>query len=210
MPKNQNFDAKRKKLVDSLKKSKALNSRRIISAFKKTKREEFIPLNLREHAYTDEPLPIGEMQTISQPTTVAIMTEELEPNSGQKILEIGTGSGYQTAILSEILGSKGRIISLEKLPFLYELARKNLKNYQNINVFCADGTRGYPYKAPYDRIIVTAEAKKIPEHLIKQLKPGGVLIIPVKGKLLKVQKHKDNYETKELGKFAFVPLVGKY
>ncbi len=204
------FTGQRKQLVESLKASGNLRSRRVISAFQNVKRHEFVPTGIKNLAYSDEPLPIGEGQTISQPTTVSIMTEAIEPRSGHRILEIGTGSGYQAAILAEVVGSKGLIITLERLPLLYEFGKYNLRNYRNVEVFCADGTRGYPYKAPYDRILVAAGASKVPEHLVNQLKEGGILIIPVKGKMLKVQKVGSKKEVMELGHFAFVPLVGDY
>jgi len=205
-----NFKSKKNDLIKSMKLSSSLNTKIVISAFKKVSREDFVPERLRAHSYIDKPLPIGEEQTISQPTTVAIMTESLEPRKGHKILEIGTGSGYQTAVLSEIVGSRGLVVTLELLPFLYEFGKKNLKSYSNVEIFCADGSKGYPYKSPYDRIIVTAEANKIPELLFSQLREGGILVIPVNGKLLKVQKFKDKQEVTDLGHFAFVPFIGNY
>ena len=203
---SSNHSSLLKNLVDN----GTLKSKRIISAFKNVKREYFVPARLKDIAYTDEPLPLGAGQTNSQPATVAIMIESLEPKKGQKILEIGAGSGFQSAILSGIVGSKGLIISLEKLPLLYEFGKMNLSKFKNVEYFCADGTKGYPYKAPFDRIIVSADAQKVPDALVKQLVPGGILIIPVKGRALKIQKLDDNIEVKEIGHFNFVPLVGEY
>ncbi len=204
------FETKRKKLIGDMKKSGALRTSKVISAFRKVKREDFVPNRFKSEVYLDEPLPIGEGQTISQPTTVAIMTEALELFKGQKVLEVGLGSGYQAAIIAEIVGSKGLVMTLERLPLMYEFGKRNLRDYMNVEIFCVDGSRGYPFKAPYDRIIVAAEANKFPERLFDQLKEGGILVIPVSGKLIKVQKIKGKQEVTDLGRFAFVPLIGDY
>lgn len=200
----------KKDLINKLIASKAIVSKRIVSAFKNIDRADFVPAESKSAAYLDKPLPLASSQTISQPTTVGIMTEALEPKPGQLILEIGTGSGFQTAILSEVVGSKGTVVTLERLPLLYQYGKKNLQSYSNVEMFCSDGTLGYPYKAPYDRILVAAEAKKFPNHLFNQLKHGGIIVIPVKGRLLKIQRLKDDGEVTDLGAFSFVPLVGEY
>jgi protein-L-isoaspartate(D-aspartate) O-methyltransferase len=178
-------------------------------------REKFVLPLFQEEAYEDYPLPIGLNQTISQPTTVAIMTEALNPTFGDKILEIGAGSGYQAAILSEIVGPGGNIITIEILPELVKLAKRNLKAYENVKVLKRDGSKGYKKEAPYDRILVAAAAPVVPEALFEQLKEGGILLVPVgeprKQKLLKITKQKKGArKVEDLGAFIFVPLVGEF
>lgn len=180
----------------------------VIEAFKKVKRENFVLPQLKRRAYQDTALPYLCGQTISQPTTVMIMTDALSVKKGNKILEIGTGSGYQTAILAELVGSKGKIYTFDIIPEIIKQAKKNLKNYKNVKVYCKDASNGYKRAAPYDRIIVTAGAQKIPKKLIEQLK--GIMVIPVglyfQQKLMKVTKNKKE----NLGDFVFVPLKGEY
>ena len=156
-------------------------------------------------------MPILENQTISQPLTIAAMTEALQPGNGQKILEVGAGSGYQAAILSEIVGKPGRIITTDRIKELVIFARTNLKKtgYSNITIVEYDGSQGYEKEAPYDRIIVTASAPEIPEALINQLKKGGRLVIPVKDEMFLIEKNKEIKKTL-LGYYVFVPLIGKY
>ncbi len=186
-----------------------LKTQPVIDAFRKVPREEFVEPEQRKLAYVNEPLPIRSGQTISQPLTVAAMTEALEPAKGQKILEIGSGSGYQAAILSEIIGPTGKIISLERIDSLAKFATENLKKcgYANVKVVHSDGSNGYPEEAPYDRIIVTASAKEIPQALIEQLKKGGRMVIPVGGEMYLIEKNKEIKKT-FLGYYAFVPLLG--
>ena len=169
--------------------------------------ENFILQKYRADAYLDEPLPIGFGQTISQPTTVAIMTQAIEPDSGQKILEIGTGSGYQAAILSELVGPKGKVYTLERIKELALFAKKNLKDYKNVLAIHTDGTKGYAKAAPYDRIIVTAAASELPMAIFKQLKEKGIMVIPIEDHLFKITKQKGKPVMEDLGLFAFVPLV---
>jgi protein-L-isoaspartate(D-aspartate) O-methyltransferase len=181
--------------------------REIFAAFEKVPRENFILQKYKADAYLDEPLPIGYGQTISQPTTVAIMTQALEPDSGQKILEIGTGSGYQAAILSELTGPKGKVYTLERIKDLALFAKKNLKDYKNVLPIHADGTKGYAKAALYDRIIVTAAASELPMTIFKQLKEKGILVIPIEDHLFKITKQKSKPVMEDLGLFAFVPLI---
>ncbi|OYT33939.1 MAG: protein-L-isoaspartate O-methyltransferase [Candidatus Aenigmarchaeota archaeon ex4484_52] len=189
----------------------------IINAFKTIKRENFVLDEYKEQAYDDYPLPILAGQTISQPTTVAIMTNLLEPKKNQKILEIGSGCGYQAAILGKIVGEDGKIISIEIIAKLAEFARKNLlkENIKNIEVINADGSVGYIRKAPYDRIIITAGIAEITKKLIRQLKNNGIIVAPVGNniyclKMTKIIKKQNNLEKKEFGTFSFVPMKGKY
>jgi protein-L-isoaspartate(D-aspartate) O-methyltransferase len=203
----------KKALIEYWRNSKIITSKAILRAFEEINREDFVLPEYRKYAYVDEPLPTFSDQTISQPTTVAIMTQALEPKPGQKILEIGSGSGYQAAILSEIIGPEGKLITIERIPELAKFAKKNLKKYKNVQVIRADGSKGYAKGAPYDRIIVTAAAKKMPEVLFEQLKENGIMIIPVGAitwaqRLLKVKKVKGKKGIEDLGPFVFVPLVG--
>ncbi len=204
--------ADKKRLLDYLIRTKILKTESVIKAFEQVPREKFIPADLDRCAYVDEPLPLFEGQTISQPYTVAFMTEALEPKAGQKVLEIGTGSGYQAALLSRIVK---KVVTIERLESLYDFARKNLKSYKNIKVICADGSRGYKKAAPYDRIIVTCAAPEIPKPLFEQLKEKGIMILPIGAstfnqKLVRVRKIRGKKEEEYLGPFVFVPLVGKF
>lgn len=186
--------------------------RRVLAAMGNVPREKFVAQNLEKDAYSDYPLSIGEGQTISQPYMVAIMTECLELKGTEKVLELGTGSGYQTAILAELALS---VISIERIPVLADQARLRLVQlgYKNIQVIAADGTLGYPAEQPYDRIIVTAGAPKIPETLVNQLKPGGKLVIPVGSKfsqtLMLIEKVEKGYTSKGVLGCVFVPLLGQ-
>jgi len=206
---------KKKSLIDHLVKSGVLKGKNIIKAFKEILREKFILPEYRQHAYMDEPLPILAGQTISQPTTIAIMTEALKPKPGQKILEIGAGSGYQVAILSKIIGPKGKLYTIERIKELYAFATGNLKNYKNVYVILGDGSKGYAPAAPYDRIIVTAAAPEVPKKLFEQLKENGIMIIPVgktslSQKMYKIKKIKGKKVVEDLGYFVFVPLIGEF
>jgi protein-L-isoaspartate(D-aspartate) O-methyltransferase len=180
---------------------------KILKAFEKVPRENFIVQKYRFDAYLDEPLPIGFGQTISQPTTVAVMTSALEPKQSQKILEIGTGSGYQAAILSELIGIKGKVYTLERITELANFAKKNLKAYKNVSAMHADGTKGYAKAAPYDRIIVTAAASELPKQLFAQLKENAIMVIPIEDHLFKITKINGKPQMQDLGLFVFVPLV---
>ena len=193
-----------------------IKDKKVIEAFKKIPREDFTKPEHKEESYGDYALSIGEGQTISPPTTVMIMTEELELKKGHKVLEIGTGSGYQAAIISKIIGNKGKLISTEIIPELAEFAKNNVKKLkiENIEIIKHDGSKGYAKEAPYDRIIVTAASPEIPKPLIKQLKENGIIIIPV-GNLveqimIKGIKSGSRLIQEEIGQFMFVPLKGKY
>lgn len=199
-----------KELVEFLITKGVLRTKEIINAFLEVDRAHFVPKDLRQLAYINEPLHVAEGQTISQPETVAIMTEALQPKNGQKILEVGAGSGYQAAILASIVGEKGRVITTEIRRTLYEIAKKNLRNYKNVEVILYDGSRGYEKEAPYDRIIVTAEAPEIPKPLIEQLKTNGRLVIPVRDEMYIVEKIDGKIKKKSLGYFSFVPLIGEH
>jgi protein-L-isoaspartate(D-aspartate) O-methyltransferase len=204
------------KLIEGIKCLDYLKSKNIEDALRKFKREFFIPPSMKHLAYRDFPISIGFNQTISQPSTVVAMTEALEVEKGQKILEIGTGSGWQASILSYLVGEKGFVYSIEIIEELAEFAKKNLKKLgiKNVEVVEKDGSEGLKEKAPFDRIIVTAACPDIPKTLIDQLKDGGIMVIPVGNlylqDMLVVKKMKGKIEKKSIGSFMFVPLVGKY
>jgi len=209
-----------KELVEHLIKNGTLKTERIIRAFGLVDRINFCISEQKANAYKDCALPIYEDQTISQPSTVALMTEMLDAKPGQKILEIGSGSGYQAAILSEIVGDKGMVYTIEIVHKLYEFSKTNLKKYDNVRVIEGDGSLGLKKHALYDRIIVTAGAPVIPKSLEEQLAKGGKLIIPVAdldsyvaGEVYNMKiitKDKSGKISEEdRGAFMFVKLVGK-
>ena len=190
-----------------------LKTDRIIEAFSKIKRVDFVPEELESAAQANIPLPIGQGQTISQPLTVAFMLEKLQPLPGDKVLDIGSGSGWTTALLAYIVGKKGRVIGIERIKELCRFGINNVRKYNfieggRVKIICADGTHGYINEAPYDRILVSAAAKEIPKEFKKQLKVGGRLVIPVENSIWLLEKisEKDFREIEYPG-FAFVPLV---
>ncbi|MFH1642735.1 MAG: protein-L-isoaspartate(D-aspartate) O-methyltransferase [Nanoarchaeota archaeon] len=188
-----------------------INDKRLLKAFESVPRENFI--SDKKHAYGDFALPIGFGQTISQPTTVMIMTQALELKKGLKILEIGSGSGYQTALISKIIGLSGKIYTTEIIPELANVAKTNLKYYRNIEVLNYDGSIGHEQKAPFDRIIITAACPSIPQPLIEQLDNNGILVAPVgslTGGQEMVKLRKPGLKQEFLGRFVFVPLKGKH
>jgi protein-L-isoaspartate(D-aspartate) O-methyltransferase len=208
----------RENLVERLFNHGYIRTKKVKKAMLKIPREEFMPPENSSHAYLDRPFPIGKGQTISAPHMVAIIAEKLELEEGMNILEIGTGWGYNAAVVAEIVGKKGRVYTIERIPALAEKARDNLKRtgYSDvITVIEGDGTVGYSDKAPYDRIYGTASAPKIPEPLKEQLKIGGKLIIPMGSdyfqELVSVKRiSDDDYQTMNLGGVVFVPMIGKH
>jgi len=181
-------------------------SKKILQAFEKIPRENFVSQNLQKYAYEDRPLPIGKNQTISQPYTIAFMLNLLDLKNNQRILEVGSGSGYVLALMSKL--SKGsEIYGVEKIKSLADNSIGVLRKYKNIKVIHADGTKGLPEEAPFDRVLVSAAAHKIPEKLIDQLKVGGILVIPVTNSIISLKKTKKGNEIKEFSGFRFVPLV---
>lgn len=204
------------KLIEHIKSLGYLKSKQVEEALRKIPRHSFVPESIRHLAYRDTPLSIGYDQTISQPSTVVAMTEALDVKKNQKILEIGTGSGWQTSILSYLIGDKGFVYTIEFIKKLAEFARNNLKKMRtrNVEVFVRDGSLGLEEKAPFDRIMITAACPDIPKPLINQLKVDGIMVIPVGDVYLQemmiVKKMKKGVEKKSIGNFMFVPLVGKY
>lgn len=200
----------RNKLVKTLEK-KGISDPNVLKAIGKVPRHVFFETALLDHAYQDKAFPIGEGQTISQPYTVAFQTEKLEIKPGDKVLEIGTGSGYQACILLE-LGAK--VYTIEYNKKLYDRTKVLLpKLGYSPYFFHGDGSKGLPAKAPYNKIIVTAGAPVVPKSLTDQLADNGILIIPVgnrdKQVMLRITKKKDQLITEEFENFAFVPLLGK-
>jgi len=210
-----NHEKRRIELVTMLKKRGRIKKEKVEKAFLETPRELFIPEKIKEYAYVDTPLEIGNGQTISAPHMVAIMCEALDVKEGQKILEIGAGSGYHAAIVSKIIGKKGHIYTVERIKKLAENAKQNLKkaNITNVTVKIGDGSQGLQEFAPYDIIYVTCAAPDIPDPLIEQLKDPGQILIPVGQRiceLMLLEKKDDKITSKNLGGCAFVPLIGKY
>ncbi len=176
-------------------------------------RHEFVPDELKAQAYEDHPISIGENQTISQPFMVAIMTQELLLKPSDQVLEIGTGSGYQAAVLSRLASMVYTVERRQRLACLSYATLAKL-GYRNVSVFCADGSRGLPDNGPYDGIIVTAGAPEVPTVLLEQLADGGRLVIPVGQKMhqvcKRITKWGSRYETEDLTGCVFVPLIGRF
>ena len=193
--------------------ARGIKDDRVLSAMRKVPRHLFVEEALRDQAYADHPLPIGEGQTISQPYIVALMTEALELKGHERVLEIGTGSGYQTAILAELARW---VYSMERYSRLLERARKILEDlgYTNIILRLGDGTRGWPEAAPFEAIIVTAAGPRIPEPLVDQLAEGGRLVMPLGDEwsqyLVKIVKKGGTLHRQTLEAVRFVKLVGEY
>lgn len=199
-------------LIANLIASGYLKTPAIIQAFQKVDRADFVLPEYKALAYEDHPLHIGFNQTISQPLTVALMLEWLEPRKGQKILDIGCGSGWTTALLAEIVGKKGKVIGVERIPKLAEFAKSNIAKYpllqRTSTVVHEDGAKGYGKAAPFDRILASASAGEIPMAWKEQLKVGGRIVAPVKDSVFVIDKISANeYRTEEHWGFAFVPLI---
>jgi len=184
----------------------------ILKAIEKIDRRDFVLERNLNEAYEDHPLSIGYGQTISQPFTVAFMLQELELKKGDRVLEIGTGSGWNAALISCLVGEEGKVYGVEIVDELAERAKEKLKNYKNITVFNGDASHGLPEYASYDKIILTAAPKKLAKEFKEQLVNGGILLAPVgeyTQKLIKLTKKGDKFIETEKGDFIFVPLVSK-
>lgn len=186
-----------------------LESKNIEEAFKKVDRANFVPPEYKGDAYLDQPLHIGEGQTISQPSTVAFMLELLGASEGEKVLDVGAGSGWTAALLAEIVGEDGEVVGIERVPDLVEFGKENLNKYgySNVSIKEAGYTLGDFDNAPYDKILVSAAAREAPEELTEQLKERGVIVIPVRDEVQRIKKAENgNIETERYPGFAFVPL----
>jgi len=211
VPQNDKYSYTREQMVKEQIENRGIKNQSTLDAMKKVPRHKFVTLDMIDRAYNDGPLPIGYGQTISQPYIVAYMTEAIDPKPGQKVLEIGTGSGYQAAVLAEIVDS---VYTIEIITELYKSSEKRLSELGYKNVLCrnADGYYGWKKFAPFDAIIVTAAAEHIPPPLIEQLKDGGKMIIPVGSPFLNqtlilVEKSGEEITTTSLLPVRFVPFT---
>lgn len=201
------------KFSENLIDSNYLRTKRIIKAFLAVSRADFLPEDLKKDAGLDMPLPIGHGQTNSQPQTVAFMLELLQPRPGDKILDIGFGSGWTSALLAYCTGEQGRVFGIEIVSELCEFGKTNISKYNfiisgRVKLICADGTKGLPEEAPFDRILASASAGGIPKAWREQLKINGRMVLPVKDSIwLIVKKGKNKFEEQEFPGFAFVPLI---
>jgi protein-L-isoaspartate(D-aspartate) O-methyltransferase len=206
-----NFDLMRHKMVVEQLEQRGINDPRVLEALEWVPREEFVPPDLLNLAYEDRALPIGLEQTISQPYTVAFMCQEAHLTAGDKVLEIGTGSGYGAAVLSLLARE---VHTIERIDELYRAARERLAEIGrgNVHVYLNDGTLGLPHEAPFDAILVTAGAESLPSAYQEQLADGGRLIIPVgpsaSQNMLRITRRGNQFARENLGSFDFVPLVG--
>jgi len=204
------FATQRQRMVEQQLKPRGIKDERVLAAMTKVPREEFIPVDARADAYEDGPLPIGYDQTISQPYVVAFMTEQLRPKQSDRVLEIGSGSGYQAAILAELVADVYTIDIVEPLAKTAEATLQRL-GYKNVHVRVGDGYKGWPEEAPFDAIIVTCASEKVPQPLVDQLKDGGRMVIPV-GERFAQQLYlyeKKNEQLKESASLPvrFVPML---
>ncbi len=211
---NENYDSARLRMVEQQIRERGVHDERVLEVMRHLPRHEFVPEAYRDQAYADNPLPIGEEQTISQPYIVAVMTEALRLTGKERVLEVGTGSGYQTAILA---GLAAQVYSLERHAPLAETAATTLErlNIENVELHVGDGSQGLPDMAPFDAILVTAAAPSIPGTLRSQLSPeGGRLVIPVgdaKNQFLeRVIRRGNKWDIQRIGAVRFVPLIGVY
>jgi protein-L-isoaspartate(D-aspartate) O-methyltransferase len=203
-------------LIESLIEEGWLKTPRIIEAFRKIKRVDFLPENLKDLAELNEALPIGYGQTISQPLVVAFMLELLDPQPGEKILDIGSGSGWTTALLAEIVSQKGKVIGIEIVPELADFGKSNVEKYNFVEkgiveIFCSDGSKGFAKEAPFDKILCSASVQKeVPKAWKEQLKVGGKIVTPIGTSIwLFVKKSENEFEETEYPGFVFVPLIEK-
>jgi protein-L-isoaspartate(D-aspartate) O-methyltransferase len=197
-------------LLDHLKASAGLKTQNLLQAFTQIDRADFVPSDLQDLAYEDYPLPIGFGQTISQPMTVVFMLELLQPQIGEYILDVGSGSGWTTALLAEAVGKPGKVYGVELIPELVKLGQINIKKYElsQASIEAANpGVIGLPNKAPFDKILVSAAGHTLPPQLVEQCKVGGRIVMPIKDAVCKIDKveHTKIVQTKYPG-FAFVPL----
>ena len=208
------YEIPRERMIRFLREHYKIRDETVLRVMSEVPRHLFVPDALKSQAYKDNALPIASKQTISQPFIVARMSELLELNSQSKVLEIGAGSGYQTAILSKLAGV---IYAIERVPILVKEAQDKLQklNVKNVTLNCADGTLGWQIYAPFDAILVAAGSPKIPEPLLNQLKIGGKLVLPVgenqqTQRLIRVTRNQNGSQSEDFGNCSFVPLIGEH
>lgn len=213
MSSSQDFESQRKRMVDVQLRSRDVNDARVLEAMRKVPRHEFVPREVRNLSYSDGPLPIGDRQTISQPYIVALMTQLLCVDSSDRVLEIGTGSGYQAAVLGELASEVHTVETIDRLATRASERLARL-GYTNVLVHHADGSRGLPELAPFDGILVAAAAPTTPQPLQEQLADGGRLVLPVghrRGQILeRWTRNGDDWDSERLVPVAFVPLTGEH
>jgi protein-L-isoaspartate(D-aspartate) O-methyltransferase len=207
-----NADGERRQMVEQQLRSRGLSDERVLEAMRTVPREAFLPTAMQKFACEDRALPIAHGQTISQPYTVAFMCEAVRLAGTEKVLEVGTGSGYAACVLARLAG---QVFSIERIPELADVARRRVAalGYDNVEVTCGDGTLGLPDEAPFDAIIVTAGAPELPSAYARQLADGGRIIIPVgdarnSQRMCRFTRHGDELLKEDLGGFLFVPLIG--
>lgn len=211
------YDASNREMVERLRNLGFLKSPLIVDAFVNVPRHRFVPENLLPYAYADQPLQIARDATISQPATVAVMLEALDPKPGNRILEIGTGSGWQSCLLAYCVGYGGVVVTIEIDKDMFKIGKRNIEEsgFDNIKMVLGDGSEGYGKAAPYDKIVFTAAAPRMPGNIVRQLRIGGRLLIPVSSttfeqRLIMLTKISDvETDEKDIGSFMFVPLRGK-
>jgi len=196
-------------LVERLVARRVLRTPAIVRAFRKVRREHFLPDDVVEWAGEDHALPIGHGQTNSQPYTVAFMFELLQPEAGQNVLDVGCGSGWTTALLAEILGASGSVIGTERISELAQYAQIRIESLgiENTNIIHTPTELGRPEEAPFDRILVSAAAQEVPSQLVDQLAVGGFMVIPVRHSIFKIEKTSQGTRLEEHPGFSFVPLI---
>lgn len=209
---NDPFVATRYAMVECQLRSRGIVDERVLQVMEQIPRHRFVPALLQEEAYADHPLPIGEGQTISQPYIVALMTQALSLTGAEKVLEIGTGSGYQTAILAELADD---VFTIERSFFLSQAAQERLRRlgYANVHFVVGDGTLGLPEEMPFDRILATGSLPRLPQGLLDQLTADGILVLPVGRRslqrLVQVTRSGSSLKQRDLGACSFVPLIGE-
>lgn len=207
------FGEARRLMVERQLRGRGITDERVLAAMLLVPRHEFVPEELRGRAYGDHPLAIGEEQTISQPFMVAVMTQELELKPTDVVLEVGTGSGYQAAVLSRLASHVYTVERRQRLALLAYATLRSLE-YRNVTVICGDGSRGLAEKGPFDAILVTAGAPELPESLPEQLADGGRLVVPVGTKHFqmckRITRRGNRFEERDITGCVFVPLIGRY
>ena len=202
-------------LIEELIEGGWLKTEKYIKAFRNIKREDFLPEDSKDLAEINTALSIGFGQTISQPLVVAFMMELLEPKEGDKILDVGSGSGWTTALLAEIVGEKGKVIALEVVPQLKKFGEKNVTKYSfikegRVEFISADGIKGYSEEAPFDKILASASGLRLPQSWKEQLRVGGKIVMPINSSIWLFEKEANNqFKEKEYPGFVFVPLIEK-